>query len=144
MVQIDMKMPNNCMVCPLLSYIPHENGDDEPVCYYTGDDLPEGYFHHNGGRPEFCPLKEARKPHILSLDEAAADQEVWTEILLKAKNEAILIVTRLWLTDDVKNFNLELMGTNKQSFQLTSEYGKVWRCWSEKPTDEQRQAVKWE
>ena len=23
-------------------------------------------------------------------------------------------------------------------------YGKKWRCWSAKPTDEQRQAVKWE
>ena len=24
------------------------------------------------------------------------------------------------------------------------DYGKKWRCWSAKPTDEQRQAVKWE
>lgn len=23
-------------------------------------------------------------------------------------------------------------------------YGKKWRCWSEKPTEEQRKAVKWE
>ena len=23
-------------------------------------------------------------------------------------------------------------------------YGKKWRCWSAKPTDEQRQAVKWD
>ena len=25
-----------------------------------------------------------------------------------------------------------------------SEYGKSWRCWNKRPTDEQRQAVKWE
>ena len=25
-----------------------------------------------------------------------------------------------------------------------NSYGKKWRCWSAKPTDEQRQAVKWE
>jgi len=24
-----------------------------------------------------------------------------------------------------------------------SEYGKSWRCWNKRPTDEQRQAVKW-
>lgn len=24
------------------------------------------------------------------------------------------------------------------------EYGKTWRCWSSRPTDEQREAVKWE
>ena len=24
-----------------------------------------------------------------------------------------------------------------------SEYGKSWRCWDKRPTDEQRQAVKW-
>lgn len=25
-----------------------------------------------------------------------------------------------------------------------SEYGKSWRCWDKRPTDEQRQAVKWD
>ena len=24
------------------------------------------------------------------------------------------------------------------------EYGKTWRCWTSRPTDEQREAVKWE
>ena len=26
----------------------------------------------------------------------------------------------------------------------TKEYGKTWRCWTSRPTDEQREAVKWE
>ena len=25
-----------------------------------------------------------------------------------------------------------------------SDYGKTWRCWAEKPTDEERQAAEWE
>ena len=28
--------------------------------------------------------------------------------------------------------------------QLPSQYGKTWRCWTAKPTEEQRKAIPWE
>ena len=27
---------------------------------------------------------------------------------------------------------------------VETEYGKTWRCWSRKPTDEERKAAKWD
>ena len=88
-------------------------------------------------------LKE-HEPRVLTLNEAAADQEVWTEVKLRGTEHIPLFISILWLTDDVKDFELELMGKSKKAFMLSKEYGKTWRCWSAKPTDEQRKAVKWE
>lgn len=35
--------------------------------------------------------------------------------------------------------------TLDEALELDSEnYGKTWRCWTAKPTDEQRKAVKWD
>ena len=43
-----------------------------------------------------------------------------------------------WIIDDEVR---ELPGEENLSSDL---YGKTWRCWTSRPTDEQRQAVKWE
>ena len=87
-------------------------------------------------------LKE-QEARVLTLDEAAADQEVWTEAKLRGTERIPLFISILWLTDDAKDFELELIGTSRRAFMLANEYGKTWRCWSSKPTDEQRKAVKW-
>ena len=88
-------------------------------------------------------LKE-QEARVLTLDEAAADQEVWTEAKLRGTERIPLFISILWLTDDAKDFELELIGTSRRAFMLAKEYGKTWRCWSSKPTDEQREAVKWD
>jgi len=43
-----------------------------------------------------------------------------------------------WIIDDEVR---ELPGEADLSSDL---YGKTWRCWTSEPTDEQREAVKWE
>ena len=92
---------------------------------------------------EAISLLKEQEPRVMTLDEAAADHEVWTEAKLRGTERIPLFISILWLTDDVKDFELELMGTSKRAFMLSKEYGKTWRCWSAKPTDEQRLAVKW-
>lgn len=87
-------------------------------------------------------LKE-QEPRVLTLDEAAAAQEVWVEAWLSVPKKYVIMVTSLYLTDDCKNFELELLGTDKKAFMLAEAYGHTWRCWSAKPTDDQRKAVKW-
>lgn len=88
-------------------------------------------------------LKE-QEPRVLTLDEAAAAQEVWVEAWLSVPKKYVIMVTSLYLTDDCKNFELELLGTDKKAFMLAEAYGHTWRCWSAKPTDDQRKAVKWD
>lgn len=87
---------------------------------------------------------DATEPRVLTLDEAAAAHEVWVEAWLSVPKKYVIMVTSLYLTDDCKNFELELLGTDKKAFMLAEAYGHTWRCWSAKPTDEQREAVPWE
>lgn len=35
-------------------------------------------------------------------------------------------------------------GYNLRMLRTIKDYGKTWRCWAEKPTDEERKAVEWE
>lgn len=88
-------------------------------------------------------LKE-QEPRVMTLDEAAAAHEVWAEVWLSGPKKYVIVVTVLYLTDDCKNFELELLGTNKKAFMLTEAYGHTWRCWTARPTEDQRLAVKWD
>ena len=40
------------------------------------------------------------------------------------------------------NFDFAIADGRKHLFD--ADYGKTWRCWTSRPTQEQRQAVKWE
>lgn len=89
-------------------------------------------------------LLKGQEPRVMTLDEAAAAQEVWVEAWLSVPKKYVIMVTSLYLTDDCKNFELELLGIGKKAFMLAEDYGHTWRCWSAKPTDDQRKAVKWD
>ena len=88
-------------------------------------------------------LKE-QEPRVLTLDEAAAAQEVWVEAWLSVPKKYVIMVTILYPTDDCKNFELEMLGIDKKAFMLAEAYGHTWRCWNVKPTEEQRKVTKWE
>ena len=103
----------------------------------------EGLWHYAQAIDEITELLKEQEPRVLTLAEAANDNEVWTEVWRKNKVGTILIMAILWPTPDFKDFNLDLMGTSNQAFQLSSEYGKTWRCWTAKPTAEQRLEAKW-
>jgi len=112
----------NCIYCP------YDNVDEDCTALMSMDVLD---------------LLKEQETRVLTLDEAAADQEVWTEAKLRGTEHIPLFISILWLTDDAKDFELELIGTSRRAFMLANEYGKTWRCWSSKPTDEQREAAKW-
>jgi hypothetical protein len=59
------------------------------------------------------------------------------------------VVILKWDEDDWQGepnniVNVYYFGTDEfDQFSLT-DYNKAWRCWTHKPTDEQREAVKWD
>lgn len=42
----------------------------------------------------------------------------------------------------VGNFDFSIIDGRKSLFD--ADYGKTWRCWTARPTDEQREAAKWD
>jgi len=91
-------------------------------------------------------LKE-QKTHILTIDhlEDALDTVVWLETPMSENlTDGYSLIMAYshkcgWMLFDSP------FGDNPSQDRLEySEYGKSWRCWNKRPTDEQRQAVKWE
>lgn len=94
-------------------------GSDK-MCYES--DCP---YYQNGCterlKEDALELLRGWEPRVLTLEEAKKAEVCWLE---QRGYEP-------YATDDADTWNPEI-------------YGKAYRCWSAKPTDEQRKAEKWE
>ena len=84
-------------------------------------------------------LLEAQEPRVMTLEEVLATEVVYAEDIDKAKIIPVLVNMQAY--DCIVLVRAD--GPSHLIHPLISEYGKRWRCWTSRPTDEQRQAVKW-
>ena len=85
-------------------------------------------------------LLKAQEPRVMTLEEIRMHEVYWAE----REN-----VSRPW---PIAMHHIRNVGPlNEPVYQdymgddfNIKEYGKIWRCWTSYPTDEQRKAVKWE
>ena len=130
MVKIDIDMPKSCADCTIRKNI---------GCRIANE---SGWL--NNRRDERCFLK-SDDPQVLTLREATEYADVGYEV----SDKAPLYVEYYkpvpewvkWLTANA--LKLRLFG----GVQECDTYGKLcsmgWRCWTSRPTDEQRKAVPW-
>ena len=91
-------------------------------------------------------LKE-NEPRVLSFDEAHGEID---PILLEIKDcDGLWWVDLAVIVDSTGNFEESIIrnlydDSGKFYGRVSKEYGKTWRCWNKRPTDEQRKAAKWE
>lgn len=150
MIEIDMKFPSCCKECFALD----DFSGIYPYCIISKK--YEGYyFNIRTKRMPFCPLKND-EPRVLTLDEVKAigtqnfnqmrDENtrlVWVEEE-SALNIAKPTYYDLGLEDNEEEpIYLYYVGTDFFDRCDPSTYSKDWRCWSAKPTEEQRESVKW-
>lgn len=83
-------------------------------------------------------LKE-QEPRVMTLEEVVSAECVWIEYAASG-NVVIAFPWDIELTDDTYNF----ICNPNCIVELKSLYGEEWRCWTSRPTEEQREAVKWE
>lgn len=81
-------------------------------------------------------LEAAQTARVMTLGEIRKADCVWLEV--KHWEENLLDVT-IYRGETDRTFNFEY-----GFCQMTELYGRQWRCWTSKPTDEQRKAVKWD
>lgn len=130
MIQIDMPMPKSCVECRF-----SQGG------YMYCHAMPENYcgyvnYCEEDGRPEWCPLK-AQEPRVMTLEEIPDAVFGWMEMF----GQLIPCVLEDVYVDDTVGFaNIE----DGHDYICASDYNKTWRCWTQKPSDAQREAVKWE
>lgn len=82
------------------------------------------------------------EPRLMTLEEVLATEVVYAEDIDKAEIIPVLVNRRAH--DRIVLVRARLMGGPSLTiYPLISEYGKRWRCWTSRPTDEQREAVPW-
>lgn len=81
--------------------------------------------------------REALTPRVLSLDEIHRGMAVWLEDC--DKQDVILAIggascadSKCFITEDDRNIA-----------PMDEDYNVCWRAWTQEPTNEQREAVKW-
>lgn len=84
-------------------------------------------------------LLKSQEPKVMTLKEIVSAECVWIEYATSG-NIIIALPWDIGLTDDTYNF----IGMPNCFVEFRSLYGEEWRCWTSRPTDEQRKAVKWE
>ena len=86
-------------------------------------------------------VKELQKP--LTLEEVKEKKAVWVETKIEDED----LYPALLCGRSYKYFSEFCTNVGKdEGFVLrdNDEYGVAWRCWTEKPTEEEREAAEWE
>lgn len=89
-------------------------------------------------------LLKAQEPRVLTLEELRSldgtDHFVW----LEDNGEYELYDCYAEVTTYQNNVELNTFGREVEFEPDNEEYGKTWRCWSVKPSNEKREAVPWQ
>lgn len=92
-------------------------------------------------------LLAKQEPRVLTLEEVeSSDGSVWLERNMPEWETPIAVLVDKvgkYLDTFIAIGGLCFQGEKSQG-QEYGDYGKTWRCWSARPTDEQREAVPWD
>ena len=113
--------------------------------YKCKGDCPYDKYGHNEGTgcvehliDDALSLLKAQEPRVMTLKEIVSAECVWIEYATSG-NIVIALPWDIELTDDTYNF----IGMPNCFVEFRSLYGEEWRCWTSRPTDEQREAIPW-
>lgn len=140
MIEIDIPMPSCCDDCFALDF-----SGDYPCCIITQN--CEGYrFDVYTKRMPSCPLKD-QEPRVLTLEEVM-------QYIGYSKKIPLMEWEKLPLWTESRNGTGVISGyrdvenlrnlIDMDGIDGTYIAYKHWRCWSSKPTDEQKDGVPWD
>lgn len=83
-------------------------------------------------------LLKAQEPKLLTIEEITGDGECWFEGINGACGYADCYMCTGSKEVEVNRISM------KPEYVSWDDFKKKWRCWTSRPTDEQREAVKWD
>ena len=86
---------------------------------------------------EAAELLKAQEPRLLTIEEITGDGECWFEGINGACGYADCYMCTGSKEVEVHRISM------KPEYVSWDDFKKKWRCWSYRPTDEQRKAAKW-
>lgn len=99
---------------------------------------------------DIIALLKAQEPRVMTLEEidnrlAESSEEYnkifWAEV--KSRTRYSFGVFQLSILDD-DDYEALLLGCSWSALYRRSSYGIRWRCWTSRPTDEQRKEARWD
>ena len=99
-----------------------------------------GYGYHISDIDNALELLKEQMPGVLTLDEVitAKKLDVWIEHTSESIVQPLILI-ETEMTDKIQTAYFSPM-----LVRSIKTYGKTWRCWTARPTDEQRKTVKWD
>ena len=94
-------------------------------------------------------LLKAQQARVMNLDLPSSEWEdkvIWLEIKGKKPIPCLFrkCCDRMMFGRYERIMSFDAIGSSKEGGFFLRNYGVNWRCWTSRPTDEQREAVKWE
>ena len=88
-------------------------------------------------------LLTAKQPRVMTLDEVihSGNDMMWIETKCAKPPHFMLEPTSPYTDNDERWYSVSFQSGHVRSKGL---YGRQWRCWTARPTEEQRKAVKWD
>ena len=83
-------------------------------------------------------LLKAQDPRVMTLDEAEKADICWIE-----RRSGIIEACRVAVSPNQKKVTIGRISMSPIHVPLEN-YGRTWRCWTSRPTDEQWEATPWE
>lgn len=149
MIQIDMPMPMNCLECRF-----RWSGDSVTYCLAQSHDHLHrivytyyGYEEQMVWRESTCPLISQEARLLSACDVASCEKSV---VLWVEERQGVIwnllpleIGAKASHPDTGTDYLLFITYHGIRKFEC-DEYNQTWRCWTERPTNEQREAAPWE
>ena len=89
-------------------------------------------------------LLKAQEPRVMTLEEVkSCENPVWLEWNYYFMKPALLHSEEVMTDDNRKAVTFLLFGDEEWYIYADDDYGKEIRCWTSRPTDEQREAEPW-
>ena len=92
-------------------------------------------------------LLKAQEPRVMTLEEVedALDTVVWVDRpLIDNTSDEYALIDAYSRKTQIVELRYPFCDKDYRERADYATYGKTWRCWTSRPTDEQREAVKWE
>ena len=121
--------------------------DDETGCPYSVYST-DGFECQDKLREDAITLLKAQEPRVMTLDlppEEWQDKVIWLEIKGKKPIPCLFrkCCDRMMFGRYERIMSFDAIGALKEGGYFLRNYGVNWRCWTSRPTDEQREAKPW-
>ena len=124
------------------------NGLEESVAFFRDRLTGDMFDKWLSASIDALALLKSQEPRVMTLDLPPAEWEdkvIWLEIKGKKPIPCLFrkCCDRMMFGRYERIMSFDAIGSSKEGGYFLRNYGVTWRCWTSRPTDEQREVTPW-